>query len=159
MLRTHGVLLATLIIARCGDPAAVPPVVQPVQLTLHVVSGAVVEVHAKVTNGQAELPVYYHEGCGDEDGIWFETIGPDGRVVSVTPPGARPACATQVAMLPARGRLETTWSFDGTLYDAHGQAVAAPPGRYTVIARFRYATSPAPDATVVLEAGAAFRWD
>jgi len=157
MLRTHGVVLATLIIARCGDPVTAPPAVPAVIFELRVASGAVVEAHASALNARAQ-PIYYADGCGDEDGIWFEVIGPDGRVVSVTPPGARPVCATRMAMLAPRARLASVLRFDGTLYDRLGEPYTAPPGRYVVIARFRWWPAPEADESVVLEERAVFLW-
>ena len=158
MLRTHGVVLATLIIARCGDPATAPTPVPSVHLELRIASGDVVEAFASAHNAQAQ-PIYYAAGCGAEDGIWFDVIGPDGRAVSVTPPGVRPACATAMAMLAPRARLESSLRFDGTLYDRLGQPYAAPAGRYFVIARFRWWPTPAATESVVLEEREAFLWD
>ena len=157
MLRTQGIVLATLIIARCGDPATAPIYPQPVHLELRLATGTVVVVQARAVNSHGQS-IYYAEGCGEEDGIWFDCIGPDGRAVRVTPPGGRPACASSLVQLALGASVESSFRFDGTLYDDQGSPYAAPAGRYHVIAHFRY--WPAPDAVdaVVLEAGTNFQW-
>ena len=156
MLRTHGIVLATLIIARCGDPAT-PPYPVPVRLELRLATGTVVVAQARAVNSHG-LSIYYAEGCGEEDGIWFDCIGSDGRPVRVTPPGGGPGCASSVVRLAPGSSLESSLRFDGTLYDDQGLPYAAPVGRYHVIAHFRY--WPAPDAVdaVVIEARADFQW-
>lgn len=158
MLRTHIAVLATLIIARCGEPATAPPVPASVDLAVRIVTADVVEVRAVATNYKPR-PVYYAEGCGAEDGIWFDVIAPNGRLVWVTPPGLPPACASREAALAPQAHLESSWVFDGTLYDAQGSAYPAPDGRYVVVAHFRWWQAPGSREAIVLEQRAAWHWN
>ncbi len=158
MLRAHGVVVGTLIVLTCGDPATPRP--EP-YLRLFLSSrsagpGQVLVLEATVTTPSA--PVYYASGCGEEDGIAFEILDPRGQRVAVTAPGSDPACLSQTAQLPHGDLLVSCLRFDGTVYDAEGARFEALPGNYIVFVRFRYGPERADTEDIVLEQRTSFRW-
>jgi len=162
MVRASSILLATFIFLRCGDPAA-PPVQSGIVLTLrlsapHAGPGEVLVAEAAAFN-RMPASILYSDGCGEEDGIWFDVHGPDGRRVLLAPPGVGPACATRVAFLPPAGSLEASLHFNGTLYRTDGEPYAAPAGRYVVVARFRWWANTEATNYIVQEERQTFVWD
>ena len=88
--------------------------------------------------------VWHCEGCGCGNGSAIVVLGPDGIEVALTDPRAvYPACPDGEDSLEPGGTLESRLVFDGTLYERDSRTYssptyAAPPGTYTVIARFWY---------------------
>lgn len=161
MLRP-GIILASLIILRCGDPVS-PPVVTPtVSLSLSLSSnqGAptdVVVATARVVN-RLEQPVVYLDGCGGETGVWFEVYDQRGIAITVVPPNPQPQCAGRMEKLRPLASLELQLPFDGTLYDANGLPYKAPAGRYVFFARFRWWDAAGGANSVVQEQRAVLTW-
>jgi hypothetical protein len=107
--------------------------------------------------------VWHSAGCGC-DPISLRVLGPDGLEVLLRDPKAiGPACPCWFAPLESRQSLgERLVLFTGTLYVADDPTwptptYAAPPGTYTVIARFGYSTSVQGDF-LTLERRATFEW-
>ena len=107
--------------------------------------------------------VWYIEGCGC-DAISLRVLGPDGLEVLLRDPKAPgPLCPCGNIPLESRHSLGGRFGFfTGTLYVADSPTwpsptYSAPPGTYTVIARFSYAAS-VPGDFLALERRTTFAW-
>jgi len=107
--------------------------------------------------------VWYTDGCGC-DAISLRVLGPDGLEVLLRDPKASlPLCPCGFIPLESRQSLGGRFDFfTGTLYVADHPTwptptYAAPPGTYTLIARFSYATS-VPGEFLPLERRTTFTW-
>jgi hypothetical protein len=104
-----------------------------------------VVVDAEVTNA-GSTRVWHCQGCGCGDGVALTVLGPDSVEVRIQDPGhPSPLCPDAFGSFDPGGSLAEHLVFTGTLYSARRptlptQTYAAPPGTYTVIARFRYKT-------------------
>ena len=158
--------LAVLLQAGCGGRTT-RPAVTDVGLSLNI-SPAVgtpsppVVADARVRNtGSAR--VWHCEGCGCGNGVGVTVLGPDGVAVWLHDPRALlPACPDGAVPLEPGGDLGGRLVFTGTLYVAGhptfpSPTYPAPPGMYTVIARFSYSTS-VPGEWIPLESRATFAW-
>ena len=92
--------------------------------------------------------VWHCEGCVCGNGSTIAVLGPDGIEVALKDPhGPIPLCLDREdAELGPGGALESRLLFDGRLYERNSPTYpsttyAAPPGIYTVIARFQYSTT------------------
>ena len=121
---------------------------------------APITLRSRVTNA-GNTQVWRCSGCGCEDG--FSILGPDGSEVALRDPSAsRPMCPAGVAPLEPSETLEARSSFIGVLYQRDSPTVPsptypAPPGTYTVIAAFGYASS-VPGEWVSLVRRTSFVW-
>ena len=101
------------------------------------------------------------EGCGC-GAIYFGIMGPDGAPVALYPRSSSPPplCPCGPVPFEPNTEVEVGGRFTGVLYDgaSPSQAYAAPPGTYTVVARFMYRTS-IEGESIQLERTATFVWD
>jgi len=156
-----GMLVA--LFADCATPTR--PVGQDVGLDLVLSAasggpGEVVTATATVSN-LGETAIYHCEGCGCGVGIDLGVLDPNGRPVGVVDPRSpHPTCADDLMALLPKKQKYAVLTFNGTLYDATGSPYAAPPGKYTIIARFEYQRSAVPgDDVNVLQKQARLSWD
>lgn len=161
--------LAVLLQAGCAERAT-RPTVTDVNLSVSA-SPAVgspslpVVADVRVSNA-GNTRVWHCEGCGCGNGIGFTVLGPDGVEVWLRDPNAVvPLCADGVIPLEPGRDLGARLDFTGTLYVKGypdpkwpSPTYAAPPGTYTVVARFSYATS-VPGEWIPLERRVTFAWE
>ena len=107
--------------------------------------------------------VWYGDGCGCE-ALSLSVLGPDGLGVLLHDPKAPgPLCPCRNIPLESKQSLGGRYDlFNGTLYVADSPTwpsptYSAPPGTYTVIARFSYAAS-VPGDVLTLERRTTFVW-
>jgi hypothetical protein len=112
-----------------------------------------------------DATVWHCEGCGCGNGSAITILGPDGNEVVLTDPlNPVPACADRVnAALDPGGVIESHLVFEGTLYVEHSPTYpsptyAAPPGVYTVVARFDYWPPMNASEQTKLERRTTFQW-
>lgn len=123
---------------------------------------APITIRSRATNA-GNTRVWHGGECGGDDGFSISVIGPDDREVALRDPNAvGPACPPAVVPLEPSQTLEATGSFTGVLYQRHSPTVPsptypAPPGTYTVIAAFDYASS-VPGEWVRLVRRTSFVW-
>ena len=87
----------------------------------------------------------------------LETLGPDAARVEVRKPQFCTADCQDVELLPG-DRLESMLAFDGTLYNQYGAPYPAPPGTYTMVARFTWRLHPRDPSPTDLEQRTTFTW-
>jgi hypothetical protein len=158
--------LAVLLQSGCAERAT-RPIVTDVDLSL-AASPAVgspslpVAADVRVSN-VGNTRVWHCVGCGCGNGIALTVLGPDGVEVLLSDPNApMPLCADGSEPLEPGGDLAGRLVFTGTLYEQGSQerptpTYDAPPGTYTVVARFHYATS-VPGEWIPLERRVTFDW-
>ncbi len=121
-----------------------------------------VAADVRVTNA-GNTRVWHCEGCGCGNGIGFTVLGPEGAEVALRDPNAvLPLCPDGIVPLEPAAALGGRLVFSGTLYvTGHptfpSPTYPAPPGTYTVIARFSYATR-VPGEWLPLERRTTFEW-
>ena len=158
--------LAVLLQAGCSGRATRPTVTDvDLSVAASPVAGSPslpVVADARVSNA-GTTRVWHCEGCGCGNGIGLTVLGPDGVEVWLRDPNAAlPLCPDAVMPLDPGRDLGARLVFTGTLY-ANGHPTfpsptyPAPPGTYTVIARFTYAIS-VPGEWVPLERRTTFAW-
>jgi len=159
--------LALLLQAGCAE-RAMRPAVTDIDLSLAAspaVGGPSLPVVADVRVSNAgNTRVWHCEGCGCGNGIGLTVLGPDGVEVWLRNPNAPvPLCPDGFTPLEPGRDLGARLVFTGTLY-ATGPPTwppptyPAPPGTYTVVARFSYATS-VPGEWIPLERRVTFAWE
>ena len=149
--------LAT-VLRGCSSPTQPPDAPVTLELSVSPTSaqpGEVVTGVATVSN-RGGTSIHYLEGCGSATWI-FGLLDPEGRPVDLADPRVQPACVDQRVVLRPHEEKSVTLRFDGTLY-AYASAHPAPPGTYTLIARFSYQRTQDASTSVVLEKRARFTW-
>jgi len=141
--------LAVLVQAGC-IARTTRPIVTRVDLSVAALPAAgrpsvPIVIDARVTNA-GSVPVWLCQGCGCGDGVALTVLGPDSVEVRLSDPGhPSPICPEVFGSFDPGHSLAERLVFTGTLYSARRPTLptptyAAPPGTYTAIARFRYAT-------------------
>jgi hypothetical protein len=109
-----------------------------------------------INDGRAS--VYHDVPCAGTV-IALDVRGPDGKPVLLRDPRVLPACPDYCCQeLASHASVKSELAFDGTLYASNGQTYKAPPGDYTVMARFDASTQPNGGSTVSGTRQAVFRW-
>lgn len=119
--------------------------------------------HPITASGTAHNPganiALYLAGCGDNTGVYYEVLGPDGKSVHIFDPTApRPLCPEVETEMQPGADVQTSLEFSGILYSGEGVRLTAPAGRYTVVARFLTWTHADHSDEVILEARESFLW-
>lgn len=105
-----------------------------------------VVIDARVANS-GSTRVFHCQRCGCGEGVALTVLGPDSVEVVLRDPGhPTPICPDVLGGFDPGQALAERLVFTGTLYKARRPTLptptyAAPPGTYTVIARFRYTTA------------------
>lgn len=116
-----------------------------------------VTVDAEAFN-DGRASVYHDVPCAGTV-IGLDVRGPDGKPVLLRDPRVIPACPDYCCQeLAAHKSVESELGFDGTLYTSSGQRYAAPPGDYTVMAKFDATTQPQGGSSLSASRQAVFRW-
>jgi len=158
-------LVAIVLAAGCADstrPRDVPEVALTVTLSSPTGNPSAPISFGATARNVGTMQLWRCQGCGCGNGLGVYVLGPDGKNVVLHDNPFPLDCPDGQVAFERDASVQSSDAFTGVLYDLNGSVYPAPtyeapPGTYTVVARFSYATQQWGEP-VVVERRSTFTW-